>query len=76
MPAAREYTPVKDKAKESEGAPCKVVGDNSPATVPPKTFDEIKARIESGDIVLGKDSPEDATIRKASPSIAAEWAGY
>ena len=76
VPAAREYTPVKDKAKESEGAPCKVLGDNSPDSVPPKTFDEIKARIESGDIAPAKDSPEDAAIRKASPSISAEWAGY
>jgi bis(5'-nucleosyl)-tetraphosphatase (symmetrical) len=51
-----------------------VLSDNTPESVPPKTFDEIKARIESGDIAPAKDSPEDAAIRKASPSISAEWA--
>ena len=76
VPAAREYTPVKDKAKESENAPCKVLGDSSPESVPPRTFDEIKSKIESGDIAMAKDSPEDEKIRKASPSISAEWAGY
>lgn len=76
VPAAREYTPVKDKAKESENAPCKVLGDSSPESVPPRTFDEIKSKIENGDIAPGKDSPEDEKIRKASPSISAEWAGY
>lgn len=76
VPAAREYTPVKDKAKESEGAPCKVLGDNSPTATPPRTFDDIKKQIASGDIAPADDTAEDAAIRKASPSIAAEWAGY
>lgn len=75
IPAAREYTPVKDKAKESESAPCKVLGDNSPNSVPPKTFDEIKAKIANGEIAA-TDNPEKANISKASPSISAEWAGY
>lgn len=75
IPAAREYTPVKDKAKESESAPCKVLGDNSPNSVPPKTFDEIKAKIANGEIAA-TDNPEKAKISKASPSISAEWAGY
>ena len=57
-------------------APCKVLGDNSPDSVPPKTFDEIKSRIESGDIAPAHNSAEEETIRKASPSISAEWAGY
>lgn len=76
VPAAREYAPVKDKAKESEGAPCKVLGDNSPNYVPPKTFDEIKAKIAQGEIAPADDSEEEKSIRKASPSISAEWAGY
>jgi len=76
VPAAREYTPVKDKAKESEMAPCKVLGDNSPTAVPPRTFDDIKKQIASGDIAPADDTAEDAAIRKASPSISAEWAGY
>ena len=75
VPALREYTPVKDKAKESESAPCKVLGDNSPDSVPPKTFDEIKAKIASGEIAPAEDA-EKTAIRKASPSISAEWAGY
>ena len=57
-------------------APCKVLGDNSPESVPPKTFDEIKSRIESGDIAPAHNTAEDEAIRKASPSISAEWAGY
>lgn len=76
VPAAREYAPVKDKAKESEGAPCKVLGDNTPNYVPPKTFDEIKAKIAQGEITPADDSEEEKSIRKASPSISAEWAGY
>ena len=76
VPAAREYAPVKDKAKESEGAPCKVLGDNTPNYVPPKTFDEIKAKIAQGEIAPADDSEEEKSIRKASPSISAEWAGY
>lgn len=76
IPAAREYTPVKDKAKESEAAPCKVLGDSSPNSVPPKTFDEIKAKISAGEIAPADDTAEQANIRKASPSISAEWAGY
>ena len=76
VPALREYTPVKDKAKESEAAPCKVLGDNSPDSVPPKTFDEIKERIASGDIARKEETAEESKIRKASPSISAEWAGY
>ena len=76
IPAAREYTPVKDKAKESEAAPCKVLGDNTPSSVPPRTFDEIKAKIAAGEIAPAKNTPEDEAIRKASPSISAEWAGY
>jgi bis(5'-nucleosyl)-tetraphosphatase (symmetrical) len=76
IPAAREYAPVKDKAKESEGAPCKVLGDNSPNAVPPKTFDEIKQKIAQGEIAPARNSEEDKAIRKASPSISAEWAGY
>ena len=39
-------------------------------------WNEIKERIAAGDIAPGKDSAEDAAIRKASPSISAEWAGY
>ena len=74
--AAREYTPVKDKAKESESAPCKVLFDNLPASVSPKTFDEIRERIASGDIATADETEEDVNIRKASPSISAEWAGY
>ena len=76
VPAAREYSPVKDKAKESEGAPCKVLGDNTPNYVPPKTFDEIKAKIAHGEIAPADDNEEEKSIRKASPSISAEWAGY
>ena len=74
--ALREYTPVKDKAKESEAAPCKVLGDNSPDSVPPKTFDEIKERIANGDIARKEETTEEKNIREASPSISAEWAGY
>lgn len=76
VPAAREYTPVKDKAKESDVSPCKVLGDNSPTAAAPRTFDDIKKRIANGDIAPADNSPEDALIRKASPSISAEWAGY
>ena len=74
--ALHEYTPIKDKAKESEAAPCKVLGDSSPESVPPKTFDEIKAKISAGEIAPADDTAEQANIRKASPSISAEWAGY
>jgi bis(5'-nucleosyl)-tetraphosphatase (symmetrical) len=76
VPALREYTPVKDKAKESEAAPCKVLGDNTPDSVPPKTFDEIKERIANGDIARKEETADESKIRKASPSISAEWAGY
>ncbi len=76
VPAAREYTPVKDKAKTALDAPCKVPGDKLPEGERPKTFDDIKARIASGDIAPADTSAEAETIRKASPSITAEWSGY
>lgn len=76
VPAAREYTPVKDKAKTAIDAPCKVPGDKLPEGERPKTFDDIKARIASGDIAPADTSAEAETIRKASPSITAEWSGY
>lgn len=76
VPAAREYTPVKDKAKTAIDAPCKVPGDKLPEEERPKTFDDIKARIASGDIAPADTSKEAETIRKASPSITAEWSGY
>lgn len=76
VPAAREYTPVKDKAKTAIDAPCKVPGDKLPEEERPKTFDDIKARIASGDIAPADTSAEAETIRKASPSITAEWSGY
>lgn len=72
--ALHEYTPVKDKAKESDVAPCKVVGDNDGKT--PVTFDDIKKQIVEGEIAHEGETPEQANIRKASPSISAEWAGY
>lgn len=74
VPALREYTPVKDKSKESDVSPCKVVGDQEGST--PTTFDEIKEQIANGDFVNKKESDNDAQIRKSSPSITAEWAGY
>ncbi len=76
VPAAREYSPVKDKAKTALDAPCKVPGDKLPEGERPKTFDDIKARIASGDIAPADTSKEAETIRKASPSITAEWSGY
>lgn len=76
VPAAREYSPVKDKAKTAIDAPCKVPGDKLPEGERPKTFDDIKARIASGDIAPADTSKEAETIRKASPSITAEWSGY
>lgn len=76
IPAAREYSPVKDKTKVALDAPCKVVGDKADAANAPATFKEIKEKIASGDIAPADESPEDANIRKASPSISAEWAGY
>lgn len=76
VPAAREYTPVKDKAKTAIDAPCKVPGDKLPEGERPKTFDDIKARIASGDIAPADNSKEAEAIRKASPSITAEWSGY
>lgn len=76
VPAAREYTPVKDKAKTALDAPCKVPGDKLPESERPKTFTDIKERIASGDIAVADDSPEAKKLRKSSPSIAAEWAGY
>jgi len=74
--AAREYSPVKDKAKTAIDAPCKVPGDKLPEEERPKTFDDIKARIASGDIAPADTSAEAENIRKASPSITAEWSGY
>lgn len=76
VPAAREYSPVKDKAKTAIDAPCKVPGDKLPEEERPKTFDDIKARIASGDIAPADTSAEAENIRKASPSITAEWSGY
>ncbi|MCF0223409.1 MAG: metallophosphoesterase [Fibrobacter sp.] len=76
VPAAREYSPVKDKAKTALDAPCKVPGDKLPETHQPKTFEDIKARIASGDIAPADTSKQAETIRKASPSISAEWSGY
>jgi bis(5'-nucleosyl)-tetraphosphatase (symmetrical) len=76
VPAAREYTPVKDKAKTAIDAPCLVPGDKLPEKDQPKTFEEIKQKIASGDIALANDSEQARKIRKASPSVAAEWAGY
>lgn len=76
VPAAREYTPVKDKAKTALDAPCKVPGDKLPENEQPKTFAEIKSKIESGDIAPADTSAEAENIRKASPSITAEWSGY
>ncbi|MCQ2105417.1 MAG: metallophosphoesterase [Fibrobacter sp.] len=76
VPAAREYSPVKDKAKTAVDAPCMVPGDKLPEQQQPKSFADIKAAIANGDIGVADDSPEAEKIRKASPSIAAEWAGY
>ena len=76
VPAAREYTPVRDKAKTAIDAPCLVPGDKLPEKDQPKTFEEIKQKIASGDIALANDSEQARKIRKASPSVAAEWAGY
>ena len=76
VPAAREYTPVKDKAKTAIDAPCIVPGDQLPEAKQPKTFEDIKEKIASGDIALADDSEHAKEIRKASPSVAAEWAGY
>lgn len=76
IPAAREYTPVKDKAKTAIDAPCMVPGDRLPEKEQPKTFDDIKQRIKSGDIVPANNSSEAKKLRKASPNVAAEWAGY
>ncbi|MCF0216612.1 MAG: metallophosphoesterase [Fibrobacteraceae bacterium] len=76
IPAAREYSPVKDKTKVALEAPCKVPGDKLPYSQRPKSFEDIKACIKSGDIALADSSEEAEKIRKASPSIAAEWAGY
>lgn len=76
VPAAREYTPVKDKAKTAIDAPCMVPGDKFPEAERPKTFEDIKQKIASGDIEPADNSDEAKKIRKASPSIAAEWAGY
>ena len=76
VPAAREYSPVKDKAKTAVDAPCMVPGDRLPEQQQPKSFADIKAAIANGDIGVADDSPEAEKIRKASPSIAAEWAGY
>ena len=73
IPARREYTPVKDKTKESEVSPCKVAGDANKSIV---TFDNIREKIMNGEIVPANETPEEANIRKASPSISAEWAGY
>lgn len=76
VPAAREYSPVKDKAKTAIDAPCMVPGDKLPEADRPKTFTDIKERIASGDIAVADDSPEAKKLRESSPSIAAEWAGY
>ena len=76
VPAAREYTPVKDKAKTAIDAPCVVPGDKLPESERPKDFDDIKKKIASGDIALADESQQAQKIRKASPSVAAEWAGY
>lgn len=76
VPAAREYSPVKDKAKTALDAPCMVPGDKLPEGERPKTFSDIKDRIASGDIAVADDSPEARKLRESSPSIAAEWAGY
>ena len=76
VPAAREYTPIKDKAKTALDAPCIVPGDKLPESEQPKTFEEIKQKIASGDITPADNSEETQKLRKASPSIAAEWAGY
>lgn len=76
VPAAREYSPVKDKAKTAIDAPCMVPGDKLPEAERPKTFTDIKKRIASGDIAVADDSPEAKKLRESSPSIAAEWAGY
>ena len=76
IPAAREYAPVKDKAKTALDAPCIVPGDKQPEEKRPKTFEEIKQKIESGDILPADNSEETQKLRKASPSIVAEWAGY
>ena len=75
-PAAREYTPVKDKAKTAIDAPCVVPGDKLPERDQPKTFEEIKQKIASGDIALADDGDQAKRLREASPSVAAEWAGY
>ena len=76
VPAAREYTPVKDKAKTAIDAPCLVPGDKLPEKDQLKTFEEIKQKIASGDIALADDSEQARKIRKVSPSVAAEWTGY
>lgn len=73
IPARSEYTPVKDKTKESEVSPCKVAGDASKNII---TFDNIREKIMRGEITPTNETPEEANIRKASPSISAEWAGY
>lgn len=73
--AAREYSPVKDKAKVALDAPCKVIGDadvNSGERF--KSFKDIEKNV--CETSSKKASGEEENIRKASPSIAAEWAGY
>lgn len=74
IPAAKVYTPVKDKTKTAEEAPCKVNGDKLEYGAP-KTFEDIQQKIASGDILIAETESE-KLIRKSSPSIAAEWAGY
>ena len=74
---APEIILPKKEPKKTAPKKEKTVGEAAkPEKEQPKTFDDIKAKIASGDIAIADDSEHAKEIRKASPSVAAEWAGY